>query len=124
MSRPDIDCPGDTIPYYCSVLSNSEAVQLTWRVTFPEMMPISITYDGRSTVNTIDILLDLNITAVLTDYIAEEIIESIITLTVLRNVSMNGTMIECSSEDLDNVTVDVDVDSKGLHILLAVQGSV
>lgn len=112
VSRLDIDCPGDTIPYHCSILSNSETIQLAWKVTFPEMVPLSISYDGSSVSNNSD-MLGMNITAIVSNYIAEEVIESVITLTILRNVSMNGTILECSSEDLDNVTLDVDVDSNG-----------
>lgn len=93
-------------------MSNSENVQLTWKVTFPEMASISILYDGTSVPNNTNIL-GVNITAILTHYVAEEIIESVITLTVLGNVSMNETTVECSSEELGNVTLDVEVDSEG-----------
>ena len=94
VSREDIDCPGDTISYNCSIQSNSETVQLTWRVTLPGQMPIDITYDNTSNLNTVD-NLGFSITTTLTTYTRDEYIESTIVFTVLRDVVMNGTELEC-----------------------------
>ena len=71
-------------------------------------MPISFTYDSTSTLYDIH-HLDMNITVTLTElntiataeFINEEHIESIIVITVLKNVTMNGTNLECSIGNLD-----------------------
>ena len=99
--REDIECPGDTIPYNCFVSSNSETVQLTWRITLPGIRPFNLTYDSIYDLNTVDDL-GMNITTNLTSYRRDEYIESIIVLTVLRETFINGTLLECLSEDLDS----------------------
>ena len=99
--RNDTDCPGDTIHYQCSVMSNSETVQLTWRVTLPGMMPVNITYDSTSLPNTVDTDFGYNITTILTDFIPDMYIESTIVFTVLSDVDLNQTLLECISEHLD-----------------------
>lgn len=113
VSRLDIECPGDTIPFRCSILSNSETIQLTWHITFPDKMPITITYDNTSIPNTVDIL-ETNVTAILASYVKDEFVESIITLMVLNSVAMNQTEIKCSSEDLDSTAIEVYVNTSGI----------
>ena len=105
--RDDINCPGDTILYRCSIASNSETVQLTWLVTLPGMVPVNITYDNTSIPNTVDTAFGNNITTTLTNYTVDLYTESTIMFTVLRDVVMNGTMLECISEDLDIYTTTV-----------------
>ena len=112
VSRQDIDCPGDTIQYACSVQSNSETVQLRWRVMFPGQAAITILYSNDSNLNATT-YLPMNVSTILTHYQADRRIESELELTVLRNVSMNGTIIECASEDLDNATLIVNVSTSG-----------
>ena len=107
VSRMDIECPGDMITYRCSVMSNSETVQLTWRVTLPGQMPVSTTYDNTSNLNTVD-NLGMNITTTLEEFRSDEYIESTIVLTILEDVFLiNGTEVECVTEDLayDRTTV-------------------
>ena len=99
--REDIECPGDTILYNCFVPSNSEIVQLTWRITLPGIRPFNITYDNIDDLNTVDDL-GMNITTNLTSYRRDEYIESVIVLTVLRETFINGTLLECLSEELDS----------------------
>ena len=101
VSREDIECPGDIIPYNCSVSSNSETVQLTWRITLPGTRPFNITYDNIYDLDTVD-NLGKNITTILTSYRRNEYIESVIVLTVLRETFINGTLLECLSEELDS----------------------
>lgn len=115
MSRVDIECPGDTIPYNCSIRSNSETVHLIWRVTIPGQMPMTSTYDGTSTLNNKD-SLGASTTTVLTRYTSQAYIESILTFSVLKNVSLNSTTIECSSEGLDNDTQTVFVNTSGSYV--------
>ena len=113
--REDIDCPGDTVSYNCSILSNSENVHLYWNVTFPGLMPISIFYDNTSNVNIMD-YWPMNISSILLDYRRGEYIESIIVLTVLQNFSMNGTELICGITDLINESVIVLYDSSGMFV--------
>ena len=112
ISRQDIECPGDTIPYRCSINSNSEAVQLMWRVTFPGQDTITIVYTNASDQNSSDFLAS-NVTSRLIQYRSNIGVESEIVLTVLQNVSMNGTLVECRSEDLDNDVVVVYINTSG-----------
>ena len=112
ITRTDIECPGDLIPYNCSVLSNSEEVQLTWEVTFPDQTCFSITYDNSFMPNTTDDL-GANITSVLARYTSDEYIESLLVVTVLKNASMNGTLVKCRSETLDHKMVFVHVNISG-----------
>ena len=98
--RDDINCPGDTILYRCSIASNSETVQLTWLVTLPGMVPVNITYDNTSIPNTVDTTFGNNITTTLTNFTVDLYTESTIMFTVLRDVVMNGTMLECISGEL------------------------
>ena len=102
VSRLDIECPGDTISYICSVMSNSEMVQLTWRVTLPGGLTANITYDDTSILYAVDDIGINNIVTTLTSYTSDEYIESTIVFTVLADVDLNVTMLECISEDLDS----------------------
>ena len=119
-AREGIDCPGDTVYYNCSILSNSENVHLYWNVTFPGLMPISIFYDNTSNVNIMD-YWSMNISSILLDYRSEEYIESIIVLTVLQNFSMNGTEVICGITDLINESVIVQLDTSSMLIRICVQ---
>lgn len=115
-SRQDIECPGDTIPYRCSVQSNSENVQLEWRVTLPDNASVIMRlFIDDSEVND-TIYLPWNVTATLTQYIVDEKVESEIVFTVLRNVSINGTRVECHSEALDSEVATINVNTSGLSL--------
>ena len=107
-----INCPGDTIIYSCGIQSNSEMIHLTWHVTFPGYMPINYTfYDDMSPAN---YNLDMNTSINLTQYEEDEYIESEITLTVLKNVTLNGTVLECSiGPNLDRDTIIVLLNASG-----------
>ena len=122
MSRHDIHCPGDTISYNCSITSNTDTPHLTWTVTFPGLQPINFTYNSTSPIYEID-YLDMNISVTLTEFVTtatvlefvnEAYIESILTFTVLRNVNMNETKLECSIADLHNDTALLFVNSSGM----------
>ena len=93
---PDIDCSGDTIIYNCSILSNSESLHLTWSINLPGLEPFNITYTATSTLRHMG-KLDFNISSILTEFRLDEYIESQITLTLLKNVTMNGTELTCST---------------------------
>ena len=83
-----------------------------WKVSFPEENSINITYDNPSMTNKLD-FLGHGITTVLSRYIADVLVESILTLTVLQDVNMNGTIIECSSGDLDSLIINAYVNTSG-----------
>ena len=109
-ARTDIDCPMDTISYNCSIFSNSETVHLEWRVTLPGVMPIDITYDNTSILNNIDNLA-MGVNTILSMYRSDEYIESIIVFTIIRNIILNETMLECTINGLDSEATTVFVNS-------------
>ena len=113
VSRLDIVCPGDMIPYRCDVHTNSETLQLTWQVTFPEQDTITIVYTNDSDWSSMDVT-NMSIITTLVPYRNDEFISSELTLIIIRNSSMNGTIIGCiSSEELANQFETVDVDTAG-----------
>ena len=112
-SRNDIECPGDIIPYNCSIQSNSETIHLTWRVTLPGQAPINITYHNSSNLNSVDILNNFIKTS-FDQYMNDEYIESTLNLTVVANVPINQTQLECFIEELGNDSVYVSVDISGI----------
>ncbi len=119
--RSDIDCPGDTLTYNCSILSLSESVCLSWNITLPGFMPRIITYDNTSILNDTDILA-IGIGTMLTQFRSDEYIESIIILTVVRNVSLNNSIIQCSIGDLDRMSRNVFVNSSGNTSIIDPEG--
>ena len=59
--------------------------------------------------------LDMNVSATLISYEADQYIESIIMFTLLKNVTMNGTLLECNvapSLDYDFMLVLVNTSGK------------
>ncbi len=117
VSRSDIECPGDIIPYVCSVQSNSENIMLTWLITFPGRDLIRKLYTNFSDAERLHVL-DMNVTTVVTNNEKGDFIESVVKITVLPNVSMNGTLVECRSEDLDSEIATVYVNTTGIIRLL------
>ena len=94
------------------ILTNSETPHLTWHVTLPGHMPLNITYDNTSNSNIFN-YLGMNITVVLGEF-RYDYIESVIVLTVVDDVVLNGTKLECSiSPDLDIATASVYVNTSG-----------
>ncbi len=110
--RPEIDCPGDALSYNCSIKSNSENVHLTWTITLPDNMPLVITYDSTSILNESN-YFDESVTTILTDFRSDEYIESVMTVTLLRNVSVNDSRIECNIADLSSDSILVLVVASG-----------
>ena len=98
--RKEIDCPGDIISYNCSIESNSEEIQLTWRVTIPEQMPVEITYSNLSTSAT---PLTSYISTSVTGFQSEQYIHSYLEITVHLNIPTE-IMLECFMTDLGNDT--------------------
>ena len=108
-------------PYPIIVLSYLILKHLTLSVsvTLPGLTPISFTYDSTSMLYNIQ-HLDMNISVILTklDTITttdEEHIESVIVITVLKNVTMNGTNLECSIANLDIKSTILFVNTSGKY---------
>lgn len=99
MARGDIECPGDTRSYRCSVITNRDRAQITWTVTIPEEMPISVTYFNY----TMDMVTILNsyITTVVTNFSSQEFIFSTLEITV-RPETADSIRLECSNEIVDD----------------------
>ena len=117
-SRPDIDCPGDRLSYNCSIKSNSETIHhLEWNVTYPGYVPIIITHDGNTILNNIS-YFGMGISAVMTDYMANEYIESIITITVLDN-NTDKIEVGCSIRGLASAMITV-VNTSGTSVYTAI----
>ena len=111
--RSDIECPGDTITYQCTVQSNSETIQLMWTIIFPGQDPIDmIIFTNDSDRNVVN-YYPMNLTARLTLFEIDQNVESELVLTVLQNVSMNGTLLKCSSENLASENATVTVNTSG-----------
>ena len=107
----------DTISYNCFILSNSERVHLTWSFTLPESMPVTITYDNTSLLNNMDNLA-MGVNTVLTTYRRDEYIESLIVFTIIRNIVLNETMLECSISGLDSEGAISNLDSETIKVFV------
>ena len=97
-SGPDIDCPGDTISFSCSIQSNSETIHLTWQVNITGQMPVNITYDAANTEETV--LNDFITTSL--NNISSGYLESTLVFTVQPSISQVTIMLECFIEGLGN----------------------
>ena len=100
-SSSKVICPGHSTSYICIIRSNSQnryISSLKWSVTLPGSMPIEITFDSTSSVNT-NINLGRNITTILTKFNSGQHVESLIVLRVPVGADINGTLLECSSTD-------------------------
>ena len=110
MSRDKIECPQDTIPYNCSIQSNSETVQLTWHVTIPNMTSITITYFNNT--NQQDSLTS-HISTSVTGFQRDEYIHSVLEVTVYTGIPTDAIMLQCSILGLGNDSIIVNVNSSG-----------
>ena len=92
-----------------------------WNITLPGLTPISFTYDSTSTLYGLR-HSDMNISVTLTklntiattEFVNEEHIESIIIITILNNVTLNGTNLECSIANLDSHSTVLFVNTSGI----------
>ncbi len=92
-----------SIIYNCSIMSNSENLQLTWRVTFPgDLAPTNITYDGNSVLNRMDNLLG-SVSSTLVEYRSDEYIESTIFFILARTGIPSEIELECRIGNLESV---------------------
>ncbi len=118
LERPDFDCPGDTISYNCSILSNSENITLEWSLVksnFDQDLIFS-EFDAGSTLNE-PRSSGPAISFILTEYVVDEYIESILDFTVGTNSTIyiiNLTLITCGISDLATASVDLIVNLAGM----------
>ena len=124
MISSDIDCPGDTLTYNCSIESNSETLHLTWNITFPEEMPIYFTFNSTSILFTWHGWNNIGVSAILTGYIDQEYVNSTIIFTIMNNVTLDGTELECSITDLGNEITILYINTSGMcvanHIIIII----
>ena len=114
--RPEIECPGDTITYNCSIQSNSEALQLIWRISISGQMPIDVIYNDTSNFANMS-RLNGYITTSLTKFIRDECIESTLVITVQPNASTSHLMLQCFIEGLGSDFSDVVINSSSKLII-------
>ena len=110
MSRNDIDCPGDIIPYECSIFSNSETLHLIWRVTIPGQEPRSIKYNNTLLDHS---TIDLNnfVNAQLRNYEIDAYITATLKIILQAGILINQTKVECIIRDLGNDSLYVFVNT-------------
>ena len=106
--RGDIRCPGDIIPFNCSILSNSETIHLMWLFTIPEMMSKNVTYSnttsGRDT-------LTPYLSTYVTDFQSDQYIHSTLEFTVQPGIPIDEFTLNCSISGLGFNTTVVHINS-------------
>ena len=112
-NRNDLECPGDTIPYNCTIVSNSEFVHLIWRVTLPGLVPIKITYVDVQNGSNVSSFNSNIIATSLEQYSQDQYISSRLELTIQANFSIDQTQLECSIGNIGNDSVVTEIDSSG-----------
>ena len=112
--REIIDCPSDVISYKCEIRSNHEEIHLIWKITSPEFQPMMIQYNSTSNHQSVIDDLGMGITSVLTHYINEEYIESLL---VIRNniASVKEIHLECLITDLSTAEKTVLFRAAGVY---------
>ena len=103
--RNDIECPGDIVPYNCSIESNSETIHLTWSVSVPGEMPVNITYSNATFGNITS--LNSYITTSVTGFRRDQFVHSVLEVLVEPGIPTNQITLECSIGDIGNDTKSV-----------------
>ena len=120
-SRPDIECPGDMIIIVCVVNTNSENPQLSWRATHPEISGSEgVTYNLSSALGTTEIgfIARITLRAFRNVTSLDSFIESDFEITLSEERSLDQLLLECSSENLGNSSLNLRVNSSGRQNLL------
>ncbi len=81
-------------------------------------MPVTITYDNTSILNNMDNLA-MGVNTMLTTYRRDELIESLIVFTIIRNIVLNETMLECSISGVDSEGAISDLDSEAIKLFVS-----
>ena len=117
ISRPNaINCPGDILSYNCLIQSNSESLHLTWRITTPGSIPVTIYIDVNSTfIDSMDTYDTFSVT--LDSYEQDALIESTVDLTVGTDNSLELTLLECSIGELRNTSIVVFLNMSGNYVI-------
>ncbi len=77
-------------------------------------MPIGITYNSTAILNNID-YLDASISTSLTEYSEGKYIESVLILTILSDVILNGTIVECKFSSISSQQTLVFINTSGMN---------
>ncbi len=93
----------------CSILSNSVAIQLTWRVSIPELEPVNITYSTATSDRT---NLNSYISTVLTGFGSGEFIHSTLEIIVIPDIPTDQIVVECM-DDNQNDSIIVLINATG-----------
>ena len=93
-------------------------LHLIWTITLPERMPIIILYDSTSTLFLVD-HLHPSVSSILTKRRTGEYIQSVVILTLIKDINLTGSMVECSITNLDSESTVVDVNSAGNRIFFS-----
>ncbi len=80
-------------------------------------MPVAITYDNTSILNNMDNLA-MGVNTMLTTYRSDKYIESLIVFTIIRNIVLNGTILECSISGVDSEGAISDLDSEAIKVFV------
>ena len=114
VSRADIQCLGDIIPFNCSIESNSDTLHLTWRITLLLTgMTVNITHDNTSSINHF-YQLNNYISSSLTQFMSDEYIESNLNIIVAAEILVSQIKIECLIGNTENDTVYASVNTSGI----------
>ena len=94
---------------------NNESVSLTWTITLPGQMPLSITYDSSSALDSLDNIVS-SVRTKLTEFRSDQYIESIMIVTVTNSFSLNGSEVECRISNLinDSTSATVFINTAGM----------
>lgn len=95
-------CPHLIVHYNCSFNTATDSLSSTWRITFRDQQPVTISYNHRSTVN--DVQIFNGIQSYLARYRRTEYIESVVSFEVFKDVT-----IQCAVNDVLIVDANLSV---------------
>ena len=99
-------CYGDTLTYNCSSTVPNIFVNLIWTISYPGLNPVTITYGSNSPLNIREKSM-MGISSILTRYTRNLYMESLVMLTVLRNISMNEIQVSCAVSNILPANLDI-----------------
>lgn len=87
-------------------------MHLVWRVTLPGAMPMNVTYNSTSSTSELYTWNDF-ISTTLREFVDNEYVESILHLTIVADVLLNQTKLECFIGSIGDDTQYVTVNTSG-----------